>query len=565
MRTFGSLILPLAVALTLTASAGTAQTLSGTLSNFDVFNDTSQVARGFEIELQGLTSRDISYTFGGTYIRYGDPAVTDIPGGVLVRYASAYDAVRKAFSVGTPIPPAFTATAGHQCWTGGSAGYAASGCEHFGVGLTRNPTSVAYRWLVEDAAAPGALKSTGVDSAIAAPLWVVTPGAAGGVPVVEAAIDPPKAPSRRFGEAVWVKVYETESAQSVELNHLLTDDPAVPRDSNQVETEWELSQSNPRKADNGVLRHGKPLGAGSKSVVRRFEFYKYTGAYDPESHEALCGARSGGHGSDCSVPQPGEIGNYVGAQMAAAQFGAIAPPAVSISAVSNSASGLPEAAAGSWISIYGSGLSPTSRPWQASDFRGAALPIALEGVSVSIDGKPAAISFVSPGQLNVQVPATAALGSVAVQVTNALGTAVGSVTLRQFAPAFFTFPGKRVAAVHADGTLVGPPGLFGAGVQSSPARPGEIILLFGTGFGPTTPPVTAGQVVAAPAPLAQPGTLQLRIGGQLATVQFAGIVAAGEFQFNLVVPAAPNGEQPVSAEIGGVSAVAGLTVTIAGN
>src|SRR5450755_2433655 len=97
-------ISPLFLFALLAIRPASSQTLSGTLSNFDVFNDTGQQSHGFEIELDGLTSKDIPFTFGGTYIRYGDPAVTDIPGGVLVRYASPYDSARGAFSVGTPIP-----------------------------------------------------------------------------------------------------------------------------------------------------------------------------------------------------------------------------------------------------------------------------------------------------------------------------------------------------------------------------------------------------------------------------------------------------------------------------
>jgi hypothetical protein len=97
------LVVLFSIAVLLAAGGGRAQaqTLSGTLSNFDVFNDTGQVSRGFEIELDGLTSKDLAYTFGGTYIRYGNPSLTDFPGGVIVRYASAYDAAQHAFAVGT--------------------------------------------------------------------------------------------------------------------------------------------------------------------------------------------------------------------------------------------------------------------------------------------------------------------------------------------------------------------------------------------------------------------------------------------------------------------------------
>jgi uncharacterized protein (TIGR03437 family) len=552
----------MSIAILFAAGAAPAQTLSGTLSNFDVFNDTGQVSHGFEIELDGIKSTDIAYAFGGTYIRYGDPTVVSIPGGVVVRYASAYDPVRH-FAVGTPIPVTpVTPTAGHQCWTGGSPGYPTSGCEHFGVSLTATPTAVQYRWLIEDSAAPGTLKASASSVNIAAPLWSVTPAVAGGAPIVNAAITPPKAPRLQFGEAVWVKVFETESPNLADLNHLLTDDPLVPQSSGQTEVEWELSQSNPKKADNGERQHGRPLGKGNQSVIRRFEFYKYTGAYDPESHEALCGARSGGKGSDCSVPQPGELGDYIGAQMAAAQLGQPAAPKAAITGVSNSASGQGTIASGAWVSIYGSGLSSNSRSWQNGDFQGSNLPTTLDGVSVTIGGKPAAIAYISPGQLNVQAPATGAAGTVSVQVTNSSGTATGTVTMQAYAPAFFTFQAKYVAAVHTDGALVAPAGYFGGGVASRPAQPGETLLFFATGFGPTSPAVSPGQIVSAAAPLADMSQLHFRIGGLAADVRFAGIVAAGEYQFNVVVPALPDGDQAVTADIGGVSTVPGILIPV---
>jgi uncharacterized protein (TIGR03437 family) len=544
-----------------------AQTLSGSLSNFDVFNDTGEQPHGFEIELEGLTSKDVGFTFGGTYIRYGDPVLVDFPGGVVVRYASPTDSTGH-FTVGTPVPAAFTPTAGHQCWTGGTGGaavYLASGCEHFGVGMYNNPTAVVYRWLIEDPNAPGTLIRAGSNVNIAAPLWVVTPAPPGGVAVVNAAIAPPQSLAK-FGDAVWVKVYETESQSPADLKRLLTDDPSVPQDPAPTEVEWELSQSNP-KPGHGLLQHIKPLGKGNQSVTRRFEFYKYTGTYDPATHEALCGQPStSGKSGGCGALLPGQfapfIGDYIGAQMAAAQLGPVAAPKMAISGVSDNASGQAGIASGSWVSIYGSGLSATTRSWQNADFQGSNLPVALDGVSVTINGKAAAVWFISPGQLNVQAPSDNATGPVAVQVTNASGSAVGTAALQQYAPGFFTFPGKYAAAVHADGAYVAPVGFFGGAVASRPAQPGEVLLIFGSGFGPTAPAVPAGQVFQGAAALADPSQLHIRIGGIPAIVQYAGMVAAGEYQFNVVVPALTDGDQQLTADIGGIAAQPGLSIPV---
>lgn len=533
------------------------QTLFGTLTNFDVFNDTGQETHGFEIELDGITSKDVTVTFGSPYqARYGTPALVDFSGGVFVRYQSTYDPARQIFTGTTPVPPAITPTAGHSCWTGGAPGYLTSGCEHFGIMLLRTPTTTQYRWLIADPATPGALKPFGTNVSIPAPIWSVVPAPAGGAPIVQAAIPPPKAPPAQFGDAVWVKTYETELPDKVELNHLVTDDPAVPQNAGQIETEWELSQSNPKKPDKAVLQHGRPLGNGNQSVIRRYEFYKYTGAYDPLTHEAMCG------GGECTAPLPGELGNYIGAQMAAAHIGPAAVPGAAISSVSNSASGQAGVAAGSWVSIYGTNLSATTRSWQNSDFVGNSLPAALDKVSVTINGKAAAVSYISPGQLNVQAPTDNSTGTVQVQVTSPLGSPTGTATLQQYAPGFFPFPDGYVAAVHSDGVYVAPAGFFGAAQASRPAQPGETLLLFGTGFGPTTPAVPSGQIVDVAAPLADPAQLHIRIGGVLANVQFAGIVAPGEYQFNVVIPALPDGDQPVVADIGGLTTQSGLSIAV---
>ena len=160
----------------LASRAAFAQATYGTMSNFDVFNDTGQECHGFEIELDGLSSKDVTFTFGSPYQRYGNPTVADLPGGggVSIRYESPY--VNNAFTQATPTAPAvITPTDGHACWTGGSANYLTSGCEHFGVGVTGNPTNTAYRWLIADPNSPGRLIASPTKVSIPAPTWNVAP------------------------------------------------------------------------------------------------------------------------------------------------------------------------------------------------------------------------------------------------------------------------------------------------------------------------------------------------------------------------------------------------------
>jgi uncharacterized protein (TIGR03437 family) len=71
---------------------------------------------------------------------------------------------------------------------------------------------------------------------------------------------------------------------------------------------------------------------------------------------------------------------------------------------------LPSVAPGSWIEIYGLNLAVDSREWEAGDFTGVNGPLALDGTSVTIDGLPAFVEFISPGQVNVQVPSNVTAG-----------------------------------------------------------------------------------------------------------------------------------------------------------
>ena len=126
--------------------------------------------------------------------------------------------------------------------------------------------------------------------------------------------------------------------------------------------------------------------------------------------------------------------------------------------------------------------------------------------------------------MNVQAPTDVPVGQVTVEVTNASGRATATATIQTYAPGFFAIGGRYAAAVHTDGAYVAPSGFLGQAAASRPAKPGDTLMIFGTGFGPTTPAVPAGQVVASPAPLANPAQLIVLIGGVPAKVQWAGLV-----------------------------------------
>ncbi|HYY93822.1 MAG TPA: hypothetical protein VE713_04845, partial [Pyrinomonadaceae bacterium] len=148
-KPFSTALLVLAL-FTVSAHAQTA-TIFGSLSNFDVVNDSGHDAHGFEIQLEGLQPGDVFYTFSAQ--RYGSPQVVPYSTGVYLRYTSAYDAAAQQFLHTTVAHAAGTPFAG-SCYSWG-ANYDAAGCEHFGAALHATPTKTTYRWLIEDPVSPG--------------------------------------------------------------------------------------------------------------------------------------------------------------------------------------------------------------------------------------------------------------------------------------------------------------------------------------------------------------------------------------------------------------------------
>ncbi len=241
-------------------------------------------------------------------------------------------------------------------------------------------------------------------------------------------------------------------------------------------------------------------------------------------------------------------------------------PVISANGVVNGASFRPGISSGSFLSISGANLAATTRTWRDSDFSGNKLPLSLDGVSVKVNGRSAAIAYISPRQINALAPADTALGTVQVTVTTPAGTSAPvATTLQTYSPAFFLFEPenrKYVAAVYPDGVYVGKDGVFGGGVRSVPAAPRSIILVYGTGFGPTAPPAPADEIIRSAAPLANPSSLTIRIGGVSANVQFAGISGAGLYQFNVEVPDVPDGDQAIVAEISGLATQPNVFITL---
>lgn len=219
-------------------------------------------------------------------------------------------------------------------------------------------------------------------------------------------------------------------------------------------------------------------------------------------------------------------------------------PAIASDGVVNGASFLPPPvplAPGSIVSIFGSNLATELRT-----ATGASLPAEIDGVSASINGRAMPLYFVSPGQINAQLPFGLDAGAAAVTVTTARGaSAAQQARIGPAAAGIFQLAQNRAAALNQDGSL---------NTGANAAARGSVLVLYLTGQGALDSPIAAGE--AAPSDRLIRATLpaSARIGGVNAQVLFLGLAPGfiGLAQANILVPDnAPTGDQPVELNIGG--------------
>jgi uncharacterized protein (TIGR03437 family) len=223
-----------------------------------------------------------------------------------------------------------------------------------------------------------------------------------------------------------------------------------------------------------------------------------------------------------------------------------------------------------WIAIYGIDLAPPSlgqggMTWSAApSFLSGLMPTVLDGVTVTVNGQPAYVYYVSGAQVNVLTPLDSTTGPVAVTVNNGTETSAAyTAHLQTVAPGILRFgDGVHVAAVHANYNYVGPASWSVPGYTFAPAAPGETIMLYCDGLGLPASPLTAGSVeqqVALPTPW--PSVI---IGGVSASVSYAGLSSPGLYQLNVMVPSiAVNGDSEVLVFDKGFYSPAGAMITVA--
>ena len=185
------------------------------------------------------------------------------------------------------------------------------------------------------------------------------------------------------------------------------------------------------------------------------------------------------------------------------------------------------------MALFGSGLAPSKL-----HAPGIPIPTVLNGVSVTIDGVPAPLLFVSDIQINLQVPfATGATGGTAASiVVNNNGQLSNAVT----APAALSSPGVFSrpqnglgpgAITHVNGSPI---------TAEDPAEIGETVVVFLTGLGPVNPPFADGDAPPATEPLARTTdpNIAVTFGGFDGAISFSGgsPCCVGLYQINVTIP-----------------------------
>ncbi len=293
------------------------------------------------------------------------------------------------------------------------------------------------------------------------------------------------------------------------------------------------------------------LPGGGAAVLKAYDASNL--AHELYSSDVLPNDAPGGW-VEFTVPTVADGKVFTGVQGALAVYGLLnsspPQPAAIVNAASFAASSL---SPGGLATLFGSGLSFTTAAASSTP-----LPISLADVQVLVNGHHAGLLYVSPGQINLQLPTALAPGPAQIIVTVS-GNAAAPLneSLSPAAPGIFVGSASLAAALDDGDHDIDP---------TNPAQPGSTISVFLTGIGPLSATLTTG----TPAPASPPATATLdvsaTIGGLPATVTFAGLAPgyAGLAQVNLIVPSLPPGNYPIAVRVGSFSSNSPL-LSVSGN
>ena len=171
---------------------------------------------------------------------------------------------------------------------------------------------------------------------------------------------------------------------------------------------------------------------------------------------------------------------------------------------------------------------------------------------------------ISPGQVEVLAPLDDTIGNVEVTLTNRYGASPPiQVRKTNYLPAFYApfrdASGLHVTAVGLDGSYIGKVGLDPRVTRA--ARPGEIVQIQGTGFGPTNPAAPTDTIFDGAPQVVNPP--RITIGGRDAALDGNGnLVKPGYYQFKVTIPDLADGDHAIVAEVGGVRSSANVFISV---
>jgi uncharacterized protein (TIGR03437 family) len=366
------------------------------------------------------------------------------------------------------------------------------------------------------------------------------------------------------------------SSQTSELQTAVAAVDALPDVSNQLIQAQKIWDAAPKQDVLQATADAIQTGTGAVPRITAIGFNQPLFA---SPFQVFADVSTGSKTTRVTVPfdpsNPAALGKVVGVAFSATlstqaltapPSGASGPlPAIAPDGVVSAAGYQATISPGSWVAIYGQNLAPDTRTWRADEIHNGVLPTELDGVSVTIDGKAAAVYYISPTQISALVPNSASSGLVQVYVTSSAGSSVPSfVTIAQAAPALFEWRGTNgqafAVATYTDFRHAGDPAVL-ADPTATPVKPGDTIILWGTGFGPTDPPTGDG-LATQPAKLAD--APEVTIGGMPADYIGGAVTPgfAGLYEIAVRVPDVPDGAQVVVVTTGGMSSPANVYLSV---
>jgi uncharacterized protein (TIGR03437 family) len=223
-------------------------------------------------------------------------------------------------------------------------------------------------------------------------------------------------------------------------------------------------------------------------------------------------------------------------------------PAINASGVVNAASYTSQISPGALATVFGSFLTATIA-------EASVLPLSnnMSGVQVTVNGRPAPVLYISPIQVNFQVPWETEPGPATVVVTrDGIASSSMTVPVLSAGPGLFTLAsGAAIVQNYPGLSLNGP---------SNPAAAGSVIIAYLTGSGPLNGSVADGAATPASPLLQSTATVTATIGPAPAQVQFLGLTPGdvGLVQANIVVPSGlASGTYPLTVTVAGQASNSG--------